>query len=167
MAKGTGWTPSILTCAALGLASAHTFNLIGESCRLTGEMDFKGLWARTLSPSTTYIVDLIIALMCSGASIIYSGVLGDVSKELLNAVGVSSNRGKNILLITIGVLFPLSLIKNLSALAFTSILGFASILYTVVFIVVRALDGSYGEVGTPLILLVASLFESLIHRYAH
>ena len=40
-----------------------------------------------------------------------------------------------------------SLIKNLSALAFTSILGFASILYTVVFIVVRALDGSYGEAG--------------------
>ena len=107
MAKGTGWTPALLTCAVLGIASAHTFNLIGESCRLTGEMDFKGLWSKTLGPNTTYVVDAIIALMCSGASIIYSGVLGDVSKELLSAVGVSSNRSKNILLITIGVLFPL------------------------------------------------------------
>lgn len=150
MSKGTGWVPALLICATLGTISSHSFNLIGESCRLTGEMDFKGLWTKTIGGSTTYVVDAIIALMCSAASIIYSGVLGDVSTELLAAVGIPSSRSKNILLITATVLFPLSLLRNLSALAFTSILGFASIIYTVLFISYRAYDGTYGigaEVG--------------------
>jgi len=146
MAKGTGWIPSLLTCCALGTASGHTFNLIGESCRLTGEGSFKGVWSKTLGDNT-YVIDLIVALMCTGASIIYSGILGDVSKELLSTVGIETDRSKNILMITVGVLFPLSLIKNLSALAFTSVLGFASIVYTVLFIIFRSLDGTYGPLG--------------------
>jgi len=144
MAKGTGWVPALCICFVLGSISAHSFNLIGESCRLTGEMDFKGLWTKTIGGSTTYVVDAIIALMCSAASIIYSGVLGDVSTELLAAAGYQTSRAKNILFITSTVLFPLSLLKNLSALAFTSILGFASIIYTVLFITFRAFDGTYG-----------------------
>jgi len=46
MAKGTGWVPALCICFVLGSISAHSFNLIGESCRLTGEMDFKGLWTK-------------------------------------------------------------------------------------------------------------------------
>ena len=147
MAKGTGWIPSLLTCLVLGTISSHGFCLIGESCRLLDQRDFKGLWARTISPRSTAVVDLIIALMCTAASVIYSGILGDVSKELLSTYGMASSRSSNILAITTLVLLPLGLLKNLSALAFTSILGFASIAYTVMFIVYRFLDGSYAIGG--------------------
>jgi amino acid permease len=91
-------------------------------------------------------VDGIIATMCLACAVIYSGILGDVFTPLLESAGLPSNlngRSSNIIIITLALLFPMSLIKNLSALAFTSILGFASIAYTVLFIVIRSLDGTY------------------------
>ena len=106
----------------------------------------QGLWAKTIGEKTTWIVDTLIAVLCLAVSIIYSGVIGDVFTPLLAQAGVPAkynSRGTNMLAITIALLFPMSLIRNLSALAFTSILGFCAIMYTVVFINIRALDGSY------------------------
>lgn len=45
---------------------------------------------------------------------------------------------------TVGIILPLSLLKDLSALGFTSALGCVAILYTATFIALRALDGSYA-----------------------
>lgn len=93
------------------------------------------------------MVDSIIAFMCLACAIIYSGILGDVFTPLLDQVGFIpsqyNTRPTNIIAITALLLLPLSLIKNLSALAFTSILGFCAIIYTVIFVVWRYLDGSY------------------------
>lgn len=149
-AKGTGWIPAILICAVLGAISTHTFCIIGESCEITGEQDFKGLWGRTIGEKSTYVVDSMIAIMCLAVSVIYSGILGDVFTPLLERAGLPASlngRTSNILVLTGAVLFPLSIIKDLSALAFTSILGFCSIAYTVLFMVVRSLDGTYSLVG--------------------
>jgi sodium-coupled neutral amino acid transporter 11 len=147
MASGSGWIPAILICVGLGALSAHSFSIIGDACEMTGQEDFKGLWSKTIGESTTYLVDAMIAVMCIACCVIYSGILGDVFTPLLTIIGFPdrfNGRTSNILAITTGVLFPLSLIKDLSALAFTSILGFAAIIYTVMFIVIRALDGSYS-----------------------
>ena len=78
--------PALSICTFLGLCSAHSFTLIGRACELTGEKDFKGLWARTLGERSSSFVDVMVALMCSAAGVIYSGVLGDVSTELLAGV---------------------------------------------------------------------------------
>jgi sodium-coupled neutral amino acid transporter 11 len=147
MAAGTGWIPAILICSFLGAISSHTFCLVGKACEMTDEVDFKGLWARTLGENTTYLVDSIIAIMCLAAAVIYSGILGDVFTPLLESVGLPDNfngRTSNIIIITLVALLPMSLIKNLSALAFTSILGFCAIAYTVIFITIRSLDGTYA-----------------------
>lgn len=150
MASGTGWITAMLICAFLGATGGHCFSIIGEACELTGESDFKGLWGRTIGEKSTFLVDTMIAIMCLACSVIYSGILGDVFTPLLSQAGFPdqlNGRTSNILAITSCILLPLSLIKDLSALAFTSILGFAAIMYTVLFIVVRALDGTYN-VGT-------------------
>lgn len=110
----------------------------------------QGLWARTIGKKSTFLVDAMIATMCLACAVIYSGILGDVFTPLLSQAGFPdrwNGRTSNILAITGGLLLPLSLIKDLSALAFTSTLGFAAIMYTVLFIVVRALDGTY-KVGS-------------------
>ena len=124
----------------------------------------KGLWARTIGPETTYMVDSIIAFMCIACSIIYSGILGDVFTPLLEQAGMPAaynSRTSNIVVITATLLLPLSLIKNLSALAFTSVLGFCAIAYTVFFIVVRALDGSYKLGSGRFVKLVADTTDPM------
>lgn len=143
---GIGWIPAIAICATLGALSGHCFSIIGEACELTGESDFKGLWKKTIGENTAFLVDTMIAIMCLSSSVIYSGILGDVFTPLLSQAGFPdqwNGRASNIVAITSFLLLPLSLIKDLSKLAFTSILGFSAILYTVLFMVFRAFDGSY------------------------
>mmetsp|Transcript_15792 Transcript_15792/g.36365 ORF Transcript_15792/g.36365 Transcript_15792/m.36365 type:complete len:505 (-) Transcript_15792:2973-4487(-) len=147
VAVGTGYIPAILICATLGALSAHCFSIIGEACELTGESDFKGLWKKTIGENTAYMLDTMIAIMCFSSAVIYSGILGDVFTPLLKQAGFPdkwNGRTTNIVAITAFLLLPLSLIKDLSKFAFTSMLGFTAILYTVLFIVIRTLDGSYN-----------------------
>lgn len=171
MAAGVGWYPAILTTLALGAVSGYSFFLIGASCELTAQRTFKGLWAATLGVSSAWVVDLSIALMCFSAAIIYSGILGDVFTPLLALAGLPARlnlRPANIGVITASVLAPLSLLNDLSALAFTSILGCAAVLYTVLFIVVRAVDGSYAlpAAGKAAGALLASLPAELAPTFA-
>jgi len=149
MAKGssTGIVPGILINSVLGTISAYTFIRIGHVCQITGAQNFKELWAYALGESTTFIVDTMIALMCLAACVIYSGILGDVFTPLLSSIGMPdslNSRSSNILVITLSMLFPMGLIQDLSGLAFTSILGFAAVIYTVVFLTIRSIDGTYS-----------------------
>lgn len=173
MAAGIGWYPAILTTLALGAVSGYSFFLIGASCELTAQRTFKGLWAATLGVSSAWVVDLSIALMCFSAAVIYSGILGDVFTPLLALAGLPARlnlRPANIGAITAAVLAPLSLLNDLSALAFTSVLGCAAVLYTVLFIVVRATDGSYAlpsaAAGKAAGALLASLPTELAPTFA-
>ena len=152
-AGGSGWIPSIAICGSLAYASAFTFILIGKACEITGEKSFKGLWSQAFGEGTAYLVDSIVFLQCFISSTIYIGLLGDIFSALLQGSALAANqpllasRTGVILLVAASILFPLNLIKDLSALAFTSILGLCAIMYTVAFMVYRALDGSYSTVG--------------------
>jgi len=146
MAAGVGWVPAVLICLLVGALSGYTFYLIGAACAMTGETSFKGLWSRTLGKESTWVVDGSITLVCLSAAIIYAGILGDVVTSLLSLAGVATSaatRPAAICALALAVLTPLSLLKDLSALAFTSAIGCGAILYTALFVAVRALDGSY------------------------
>jgi len=147
-AGGSGWIPSIAICCTLAFMSAQTFILVGKGCELTGERSFKGLWSKAFGDSTAYIVDSMIFISCFLSCTIYVGLVGDIFSELLKGTKFPLSRTSVIVTVVATVLFPLNLIRNLSSLAFTSILGLCAILYTVLFMVFRALDGSYSlEVG--------------------
>jgi hypothetical protein len=147
-AAGTGWIPAIVVCVVLGATSAYTFLLVGYACELTSESDFKGLWDRTLGSRTTYLVDLMIALLCLGITIIYSSILGDLGSSFLLHLKWTSDvehlRTYVIIVITVLLLFPMALAKRLSTLAVTSVLGCVAVAYTVLFVAYRSLDGSYS-----------------------
>mmetsp|Transcript_16099 Transcript_16099/g.24628 ORF Transcript_16099/g.24628 Transcript_16099/m.24628 type:complete len:515 (+) Transcript_16099:18-1562(+) len=146
-ATGTGWIPSIIICFALALCSSHTFVLIGKACEMTGEHTFKELWDDAFGEKTAWIVDTLVFLQCFFVSIIYTGLLGDIFSALLKSAGVSSilaERTSVIQISTVCILWPLSMIKDMSSLAFTSILGLAAVLYTVFFIILRSLDQTYS-----------------------
>ena len=145
MAGGVGTVPATVMCLVLGVISGLTFHLIGASCELTGTTTFKALWAATLGSGTAWVVDASIALMCFSAAIIYAGILGDTSTQLLSLSSLPAafnQRAINIGVLSAVALTPLSLLKDLSALAFTSLLGCVAVVYTAIFVAVRALDGS-------------------------
>jgi len=151
-ASGTGWIPSIAICLLLAAVSSHTFSLVGKSCALTGLNSFKDLWAYAFdSDKSAWIVDTMVFVQCFFVSIIYTGLLGDVFSALLRGtLGINqfwTTRTSIICVAASTILFPLNLIRDLSSLGFTSILGLIAVLYTVGFMVVRALDGSYGVAG--------------------
>eukprot|EP00591_Stephanopyxis_turris_P001867 CAMPEP_0195519780 /NCGR_PEP_ID=MMETSP0794_2-20130614/15463_1 /TAXON_ID=515487 /ORGANISM="Stephanopyxis turris, Strain CCMP 815" /LENGTH=472 /DNA_ID=CAMNT_0040648993 /DNA_START=162 /DNA_END=1580 /DNA_ORIENTATION=+ len=146
-ASGTGYIPALIICVGLSLLSAHTFSLIGTACEMTGEKTFAGLWKRAFGPKSAAVVPLIVSLQGTSSQIIYSGMLGDVFTALFKMYGVPDNlnsRTTNIFVITGMLLYPLCSLRNLSALAFTSVLGFSAVMYSVLFMVVRSLDGSYS-----------------------
>lgn len=144
-ASGTGWIPSILICVTLASCSAHTFILIGKACEMTGEKSFKGLWAGAFGEKTAWIVDSMVFIQCFFVSIIYTGLLGDIFSALLKSVGFSfAERTPVIIAVAICLFWPLNMIRDLSALGFTSILGLVAVLYTVFFAVTRSLDGTYA-----------------------
>lgn len=58
-----------------------------------------------------------------------------------------SSREASILGVTALVLFPLTLLKDLSALQYSSYVGIAAVFYTVIFIAKRYYDGSYALGG--------------------
>lgn len=146
--SGTGWIPSILICASMALASATTFILIGRACDMTGEKTFKGLWSQAFGGKRAYILDSLIFVHCFLISTIYIGLLADIINSFLPDIyhlsSLISQRTTIIAAMTSTMLFPLNLVRDLSSLRFTSMLGIFAVLYTVIFILFRAMDGSYS-----------------------
>ena len=93
----------------------------------------QGIWSKTLGDDTKYLVDCAIMFQCFASTVVYSGILGDVWTPIFKTAGLPDSinmRKSNIVALATLVLYPLSLIKDLSALAFTSILGFSAVAYT-------------------------------------
>lgn len=166
--SGTGWVPSILLSVVLATVSAHTFGLIGTACEWSGQRTFKGVWAEAFEPSTAWIVDSMVFCQCFLVCVLYTGLLGDIFSVLFKAVppnnllvpmvpAFAKSRTGTILVATICILWPLNMIRDMSSLAFTSILGLIAVLYTVVFVLWRALDGTYSITSDPVGRFVASV----------
>jgi solute carrier family 38 (sodium-coupled neutral amino acid transporter), member 11 len=60
-------------------------------------------------------------------------------------------------------LLPLCLMKNLSALQYSSYVGVAGIVYTAAFVVLRSIDGSYAP-GGRFYPLLDKVGVSMVHR---
>ena len=81
----------------------------------------------------------------------YQGIIGDMLMSLLGLTGLVPasllTRMNCIVGATASVMLPLSLPSDLSFLSFTSLLGAVAVLYTSVFVGLRAVDGSYAVGG--------------------
>jgi len=164
MAAGVGWVPAMIICTIMGMLSAHTFSMIGYSCYYTGESTFKGLCEKTLGKESAWILDFLICISNFLGGLIYAGIIGDVFTPLFGLAGLPESlnfRASNIFAISATVLLPLALMKKLTFLAYTSSLGCLAVAYVVVFLGVRAFDGSYAPGGA----FVASLAEDLKPKF--
>ncbi|CAN0367807.1 unnamed protein product, partial [Scytosiphon promiscuus] len=92
-----------------------------------------------------------MALMTFGCCIFYMAFAGDLFSALAGTVSslpeALKKRTVDLVILGLCPLLPLCLMKNLSALQYTSFVGVVSILYTTLFVVKRSLDGSYAHGG--------------------
>ncbi|GMI41085.1 hypothetical protein TeGR_g3742 [Tetraparma gracilis] len=100
-------------------------------------------WVSTLAP----------LLLTAGCCLFYSAFVGDIYHSLLSPFSLP--RPFVLSLFSSLVLLPLCLLPDLSSLFYSSLVGLAGVLYTALFSLARALDGSYNPGGPRFALMEA------------
>ncbi|CAB9530482.1 Putative sodium-coupled neutral amino acid transporter 11 [Seminavis robusta] len=133
----------------MGAIFGYYFTLIGRTCRLTHTATYREVWEQTMGDgqSLAIIVSLVNMTKPALGNLAYSMILADTFRSLFAAVQVEVSRTMSLLLITFLGLLPLCLLKNLSVLAPTSMLGVFGFAATTVVMGIRYFDGSYAEGG--------------------
>ncbi|KAL7544343.1 hypothetical protein ACHAWF_009787 [Thalassiosira exigua] len=90
-------------------------------------------------PGASSVIKTFLAILA------YSMVLGDTFSSLFKTVGMTVSREAALVGLTVTVLLPLCLLKDLSSLAPFSIAGTLGMLYTAVAMAIRYFDGSYAN----------------------
>jgi amino acid permease len=124
----------------------HDANNIGE------------LWSKLINPKTRWIAELSVFSLCFGCCIFYSAFIGDIFGALCSSMGftgIFAKRWVSLAVLSAGVLFPLCMLEDISALQFSSLLGVVGILYTVAFHVKRMFDNTYAP-GSDILQTIAT-----------
>lgn len=143
----TGFIPAMLLLVVFGSMSGYTMKSLGILAADTGSKTISELWGKLLNKRTKWMADVAIFLLCFGCNIFYSAFVGDIFAALASAVGITgiaSQRWLILLTISSGILLPLCLLEDISALQFSSVLGVGCIGFTLLFHVMRYFDGTYA-----------------------
>lgn len=143
VAAGTGLVPAVAITVVLGLYSGWTFSKIGEMCGKNNALTFTELGEKVHGKGFAKILVLTCTIQTFFSCLVCSLVICDSWTQILLGIGFNVVREQVLLGMAILVLLPLCLMEDLSVLAYTSLLGSAGILYTVVFMMVRLYDESY------------------------
>ncbi|CAM9652038.1 unnamed protein product [Chrysoparadoxa australica] len=142
--------PASALIAILGLLSGYTFSLLGRSCGETGAESYEQAWSKSVSDKTAWVPATACVCTCFAGCLAYTLIIGDSVTALLQGFGLPqpwSSRTNVIAGASAFVLLPLSLLKSLKGLGFTSLLGSSGLLYTAAVMAVRYFDGSYSPGG--------------------
>ena len=151
--------PAAGLIAGIGAIAAYNFSLIGRLCALTGATSYRSAWEKSVGESTAWIPGSTVVFKTFMAVLAYSMVLGDTFSALFKTFGMSVSREVALIGLTVTVILPLCLLKNLSSLAPFSLAGIAGMLYTAVAMAIRCFDRSYS--GGPDSKFAMDVAESL------
>lgn len=131
--KGAGVVPFLIGITFMGILNAYTFFLLGWCCRATGARSFGELWSKTFGQQSAWLADLSVMLNNGLACLAYCVLTGDfLSKALaglLPGLPFLHARGADLGLVAVMLLIPLSLLKDMAPLRFSSLAGLAATLY--------------------------------------
>lgn len=144
--------PATALIALIGILSGFGFFLIGKVCAYTGATSYRDAWSKSVGESTSWIPAASCTIKTCLACLAFSMVLADTFSALLQ-----TSRNPTLLVLTLAVLLPLCLLKNLNALAPFSLAGVLGMGYTALAMALRYFDGSYKIGGN----LLADVAEEL------
>ena len=140
------WYASFWICV-FGAMLGYYCLLIGKICQLTGAATYRECWQRTIGDQGALFVSCCITLNPAMGDLAYASILSQTLQSLLETVGVHATRIQSLLFITIVVILPLCLLKNLYVLAPFSVLGTLGVIMTAIAMLIRYFDGSYQPGG--------------------
>jgi sodium-coupled neutral amino acid transporter 7/8/sodium-coupled neutral amino acid transporter 11 len=145
--SGTGFIPTFLLLGFFCSLCVFTFYLTAKNCEISGQMDLAGQWETLVGPRSRWIPVAIVAIVCVANDIAYACFFSDIFTDVLPTLGIRAPRWVCCVMLSVFPTLPLCLKKDLSALAPSSTLAVLAVLYTVVVMVIRWLDGSYSTGG--------------------
>lgn len=162
-----GLLPGLVIVVPFSIISLYTLRLLGWSGELTGAKSYRQLAELTLGdrfPVVSRLVSVAIFFNTFGSLVVYLIVLGDLIPSFVRLAigaagfdplappaGFAPLLSTSTVITAMGLLFglPLSLVRDLSMLRYTSFLSLGSILFLAVLLCVRFLQGlAAGEPGT-------------------
>lgn len=152
--------PASTMVLVLGALSAYSFAVLGRVCASYEASSYREAWEKTIGEKTAWIVTACCTITPLFACLAYAIIIGDSFAALATAAkreapgwlaatvaAFGGVRRFFISTFSIGLLWPLCSLKSLAALAPTSALGTAGVVYTAGFMGLRALDGTYTNGG--------------------
>lgn len=129
----------LLILACIGVMSAVSYWMLGYCCIIWGVDNFRKLWHEALGRKSAWVIDVTILLNGWFTLVGYIMLIGDfTTKSFEGLLGGDNFLARHRILdqwvITFVLLLPLSLSQDLRALAFTSMLGLAVMVYVVVLV---------------------------------
>lgn len=158
----SAFIPAGILIAVIGMLSGFGFSLIGKVCAYTGAKSYREAWSRTVGENTSWIPAWSATCKTFMACLAFSMVLGDTFSSLLE-----TGRNGTLLSVTLLVLTPLCLMKDLKSLAPFSLLGVMGMAYTALAMTVRWLDGSYSMLGEEAGPLAAEVAKHLRPKFGN
>ncbi|KAI2507061.1 transmembrane amino acid transporter protein [Fragilaria crotonensis] len=153
--------PALAMIAVLGVFSSYGFVLIGRVCAYTGASSYRDAWEKSVGKGGSWMPALACLLVTLCSVVAYSMILCDTIPQLMDSIGILGiTRTKALLGVTLAVLLPLCLLKELQSLAPFSLAGIVGMLYTTLAMAARYFGGQYKE-GGALVQSVASEFQPL------
>lgn len=150
LATGTGIFPAMVITCVLGAISGYAFSNLGRVCSETGQKTWKGCGQATGGRVLANAMAIVCIFKTFLGCVSWSIVIADSFSGIFRGFGVPdpfSSRTYVLLGMTLIIIFPMCLIKDLSILGYTSLLGLIGLGYTSVFMLVRCIDGSYAPGG--------------------
>jgi amino acid permease len=145
--------PALFLIILMGSMSAYGFSLIGRLCAYTKTPSYRAAWEVALQDTTTSWIPAVACMMVTCSLILsYSMILSRTVPDLIlfakPNLYVSPTEG--LLGVTLMVLLPLCLLKDLKSLAPFSLIGISGMLYTNGAMTMRYLQGSYHEASVDI-----------------
>ena len=139
-----GVIPFALLFVCVSVGSAYGFRLLCRCCELTGKYTYRELGDAAL-PGRGWLIEAAKGAYTTGTCIAYMVLIADFSTLLADDVfphdhgsrfirtlnTIFSSRSTATIVLAVLCCFPLSLLRSLNALRFTSLLSIACISYTV------------------------------------
>lgn len=150
MSKGTGVFPAILITLLMALLFTYSFSMIGRVAHATHEKRFNEIGSALSSKCFGTFISVVCMLKTAMTCLAFSISISELGQDIFKAFGMEgfwTIRQVVLVLFTLFILTPLCLIRDLSMLSITSIIGVLCEVGVIVFMTARYLDGSYAEGG--------------------